>query len=40
MIELLQKFHHYLGDDFMVEFPTGSGSNAPCGRCWASSRIG
>jgi hypothetical protein len=21
----LQKFHHYYGDDFLVEFPTGSG---------------
>jgi hypothetical protein len=25
MIEALQKFHHYLGDDFKVECPTGSG---------------
>jgi hypothetical protein len=25
MIESLQKFHHYFGDDFRVEFPTGSG---------------
>jgi Mannosylglycerate hydrolase MGH1-like glycoside hydrolase domain len=25
MIEALQKFHHYLGDDFKVELPTGSG---------------
>ncbi len=25
LIEALQKFHHYLGDDFRVEFPTGSG---------------
>jgi Mannosylglycerate hydrolase MGH1-like glycoside hydrolase domain len=25
MIEALQKFHHYLGNDFTVEFPTGSG---------------
>ena len=24
LIESLQKFHHYLGDDFQVEFPTGS----------------
>jgi len=24
LIESLQKFHHYLGDDFKVEFPTGS----------------
>ena len=26
LIESLQKFHHYLGDDFKVEFPTGSGT--------------
>ena len=25
LIESLQKFHHYLGDSFTVEFPTGSG---------------
>ena len=25
MIESLQKFHHYFGDDLQVEFPTGSG---------------
>ncbi len=25
IIESLQKFHHYLGDSFKVEFPTGSG---------------
>lgn len=25
LIESLQKFHHYLGDNFKVEFPTGSG---------------
>ncbi|MBV9928200.1 MAG: glucosidase [Acidobacteria bacterium] len=25
LIESLQKFHHYLGDDFSVECPTGSG---------------
>ena len=25
IIELLQKFHYYLGDDFKVECPTGSG---------------
>ncbi len=25
LIESLQKFHHYLGDDFRVEHPTGSG---------------
>lgn len=26
IIESLQKFHHYLGDSFKVEFPTGSGN--------------
>ncbi len=25
IIESLQKFHHYLGNDFLVEYPTGSG---------------
>jgi hypothetical protein len=25
LIESLQKFHHYYGDDFLVESPTGSG---------------
>jgi hypothetical protein len=25
LIEALQKFHHYYGDDFLVECPTGSG---------------
>ncbi|NJR38062.1 MAG: glucosidase [Leptolyngbyaceae cyanobacterium CSU_1_4] len=25
LIESLQKFHHYLGDDFQIECPTGSG---------------
>jgi len=25
MIEALQKFHHFLGDEFTVEYPTGSG---------------
>ncbi|MFN0084717.1 MAG: MGH1-like glycoside hydrolase domain-containing protein [Blastocatellia bacterium] len=25
LVESLQKFHHYLGDDFQVECPTGSG---------------
>jgi len=28
LIESLQKFHHYYGDDFKVECPTGSGSYA------------
>jgi len=27
LVESLQKFHHYLGDDFKVEFPTGSGNH-------------
>lgn len=27
LIESLQKFHHYLGDDFTVECPTGSGQH-------------
>jgi hypothetical protein len=26
LIEALQKFHHYYGDDFLVECPTGSGN--------------
>ena len=26
LIEALQKFHHYYGDDFKVECPTGSGN--------------
>jgi len=26
LVESLQKFHHYLGPDFKVEFPTGSGT--------------
>ena len=25
LIEAIQKFHHYYGDDFLVEYPTGSG---------------
>jgi hypothetical protein len=25
LVESLQRFHYYLGDDFRVEFPTGSG---------------
>ena len=27
LVESLQKFHHYLGEDFKVEFPTGSGNH-------------
>src|SRR5882762_9814171 len=26
LVESLQKFHHYLGENFKVEFPTGSGT--------------
>src|SRR5213079_2242925 len=26
LVESLQKFHHYYGNDFKVEFPTGSGT--------------
>jgi hypothetical protein len=26
LVESLQKFHHYLGEEFKVEFPTGSGA--------------
>ncbi|MCA8909238.1 MAG: glucosidase, partial [Rhodospirillaceae bacterium] len=26
LIESLRKFHHYYGDDFLVECPTGSGT--------------
>jgi hypothetical protein len=26
IIEALQRFHHYYGDDFLVECPTGSGT--------------
>jgi hypothetical protein len=29
LIESLQKFHHYLGPDFQVELPTGSGRRVP-----------
>ena len=28
LIEALQKFHHYLGEDFRVEYPSGSGQTA------------
>jgi hypothetical protein len=31
LIEALQKFHHYLGDDFRVPFPSGSGETASLG---------
>jgi hypothetical protein len=29
LIESLQKFHYYLGDSFLVEYPTGSGRKLP-----------
>ncbi|MGH9126483.1 MAG: MGH1-like glycoside hydrolase domain-containing protein [Acidimicrobiales bacterium] len=29
LVESLQKFHHYFGDEFKVEFPTGSGCRLP-----------
>ena len=31
LVESLQKFHHYLGDSFTVEFPTGSGRQLSLG---------
>ena len=35
LVESLQKFHHYLGDNFKVEFPTGSGKDDdPVGGGW------
>jgi Glycosyl hydrolase family 63 C-terminal domain len=36
MIESLQKFHHYLGDEFKVECPTGSGKMLTL---WEVSRV-
>src|SRR5829696_5849176 len=32
LIESLQKFHHYYGDDFLVEHPTGSGVRRTLGQ--------
>jgi hypothetical protein len=32
IIESLQKFHHYFGGQFQVEFPTGSGNRIPLGQ--------
>jgi hypothetical protein len=32
IIESPQHFHHYYGDDFKVECPTGSGQFIPSGR--------
>jgi hypothetical protein len=28
LVEALQKFHHYYGDDFLIESPTGSGNKS------------
>jgi hypothetical protein len=42
IIESLQKFHHYLGDDYKVECPTGSGRMLHLGEVAAeiSRRLG
>ena len=32
MIESLQRYHYYFGDDFQIEFPTGSGQRNEPGR--------
>jgi hypothetical protein len=42
IIESLQKFHHYLGDDYKVECPTGSGQMMTLGEVAAeiSRRLG
>jgi hypothetical protein len=41
MIESLQRFHHYFGDDLLVEFPTGSGVKMNLGQvaCELSRRL-
>jgi hypothetical protein len=41
LIESLQKFNHYFGDDVQVEFPTGSGQKKPLGEiaCELSRRL-
>ena len=41
MIESLQRFHHYFGDDVLVEFPTGSGNRKNLGdvACELSRRL-
>lgn len=35
LIESLQKFNHYFGDDFKIEFPTGSGNQITLGEAAA-----
>ena len=37
LIESLQKFHHYYGDDFKVECPTGSGKLHETSTKWPRS---
>ena len=39
-IEALQKFHHYYGDDFQVECPTGSGQHDDAVARWRRSSRG
>ncbi len=41
MIESLQRFHHYFGDELQVEFPTGSGVKMNLGEvaCQLSRRL-
>ena len=39
MIEALQKFHYYYGDDLKVECPAGSGKMLTFGRSARTSRI-
>jgi len=38
LVESLQKFHRYLGNDFKVEFPTGSGKMLTLWKCPANCR--
>ncbi|MBV9439266.1 MAG: hypothetical protein JOZ24_04665 [Candidatus Eremiobacteraeota bacterium] len=33
LIEALQRFHYYLGDEYLVEFPTGSGTMLTLWEC-------
>lgn len=41
LVESLQKFHYFLGDDFKVQFPTGSGNEMNLGEvaCEISRRL-
>jgi hypothetical protein len=38
LVEALQKFHHYFGDEYRVECPTGSGQMLTLARWRQSSR--